>query len=151
MKEAAGFRPLWLNALLFACIGIAAEVFFTAFSDLLNGLLAGQADWRLSGKSYVWMVFAYACIPLLILVTGKLSGGKGLWVRLPVYAVLIIVFEFFFGGLLELTTGQCPWKYSSGLHLMGWARLDYFPFWMAFGWLAESLYAAINPGFGKNN
>ncbi len=151
MKDPAGFRPLWLNAVLFACIGVTAEVFFTAAADLLGGIEAGNPDWRLAGKSYVWMVFAYACIPVLILLTNSLAGGRKWWLRLPVYAVLIIVFEFFFGGLLELATGHCPWKYTSGWHLMGWARLDYFPFWMVFGGLVEALYSAINPGFGKNN
>lgn len=143
--------PLWWNIFLFSCVGVTAEVFFTAGSDLLEGIKIAQPDVRLMGKSYVWMVLAYGSIPVFLPMVYRISGGWNQWLRLMLVATLIIVFEFCFGGILRLTTGKCPWEYTTGIHVMGLARLDYFPAWMGFGWLVERVYFAFNPGFHKNN
>ena len=44
---------------------------------------------------------------------------------------------------MEGVTGTVPWRYPSGLHLRGYVRLDYAPFWYACGWLFEPLAAEL--------
>ena len=52
----------------------------------------------------------------------------------------IYIVECSTGFLLEQITGKCPWEYTSGWHLLGYIRLDYFPSWLAFAFIIESLY-----------
>ena len=54
-------------------------------------------------------------------------------------ALAPIVSEFGSAALLQRTVGVVPWRYLSGLHIRGYVRLDYAPFWYACGWLFESL------------
>ena len=133
--------------LFFICLGITTEVFFTAFSDLLSGLQSGNPDWSLTGHTYVWMAFIYVLIPFLFGWGYELVKDFPLLVRLLVYTTFIYVVEFASGWLLEVLTGACPWEYTVGWHVMGYIRLDYFPFWMVFGLILESLYRFLEQRF----
>ena len=125
---------------LFACIGITAEIFFTSFYTNIAAVSAGgEWDWSLQGKSYIWMFFIYGPASFLVpLVMDKMSKLP-LLVRLLIYSAGIYVVEFLSGFLLDKLTGACPWEYTTGLHIMGYIRLDYLPAWMFFSWLLEQL------------
>ena len=125
---------------LFACIGITAEIFFTSFYDNITSVMEGRTwDWSLSGNSYVWMFFIYGPASFLIPFVMDKMGKLPLLARLVVYSIGIFAVEFASGFLLDKLTGACPWEYKTGLHIMGYIRLDYLPAWMGFSFLLEKL------------
>lgn len=131
--------------LFFGCLGITCEIFMVAFSNLIKGAqLFHEPIWSLTGKSYVWMFPIYALIPILGGPIMNKCKNLPLLIRLLIYAGVIYLIEFSSGFLLEQLTGKCPWEYTSGWHLMGYIRLDYIPFWMAFAYLAELLYVYLD-------
>jgi hypothetical protein len=126
---------------LFGCIGIAVEVFFTAGLDIYAALEAGNPiNWDLAGKSYIWMLFIYGLVAFIFPPGYRLLAKWPLPVRLFSYATILFAAEFFTGWLLEATTGHCPWHYTSSLAVMGYIRLDYLPAWMGFGFMLERLH-----------
>lgn len=129
----------------FICLGITTEVFFTAFTALFTGEPAcGKPLWALTGFTYVWMAFIYGLIPLLGILFHHHVAHFPLGRRLMTYVILLYMVEFVSGFLLEIITGSCPWKYTSGLHVMGYIRLDYLPAWTLFVWMVERLYIYVN-------
>jgi hypothetical protein len=123
----------------FACVGITAEIFWTALNDLVAMFQSGNVNWKLQGKSYIWMFPIYGiagiAFPVIIPLIEKFP-----WIaRVSIYATGILIVEFITGWLLDVTTGQCPWEYKTGWHVMGYIRLDYFPAWAMFGYLIERL------------
>ena len=129
----------------FACLGITTEVFFTAFSDLINGTpLCGKAPAALAGHTYVWMTFIYGIIPLLGLWQHDRIKPRPIWMRLLIYVAIIYAVEFTSGYLLQIFTGACPWLYTSGWNIMGLIRLDYFPAWLVFAFMVEQVYVFLN-------
>jgi hypothetical protein len=129
----------------FACLGITVEVFFTAFMSVVNHEPLGNKPLiALAGHSYVWMAFIYGLIPILGVLFFDKIKLRPVWIRLLLYVLIIYMVEFTSGYILQLTTGRCPWYYSSGLNIMGLIRLDYFPAWLLFAWIVEKLYIFIN-------
>lgn len=125
---------------LFACIGITAEIFFTSFYDNITSITeGGNWDWSLQGKSYVWMFFIYGPASFLVPFAKDKMVKLPLLVRLLIYSFGIYVVEFTSGFLLDKLTGTCPWEYTTGLHIMGYIRLDYLPAWIGFSFLLEKL------------
>jgi hypothetical protein len=129
----------------FACFGITAEVFFTAFYNLFAQTpLCGKAPAALAGMSYVWMAFIYGLIPVLGILFHDKAKPLPVWLRLPLYVLIIYIIEFTSGYLLQLFTGKCPWQYTTGWNVMGLIRLDYFPVWLVFAGLVEQIYVFMN-------
>lgn len=134
-----------LLSLIFACIGITTEVVFTSLSKLVKTFIADDAiDWALGGKTYLWMFIIYASIPFILKFFNPLVARFNLFVKTLIAVAIIYVVEFSSGLLLEITTGACPWKYTEGLHLFGFIRLDYFPFWLVFALLILSVYQMLD-------
>ena len=131
--------------LFFACFGITTEVFVVALTNLYNGTpYCGEPLWSLTGKTYVWMAFIYALIPLIAgVVYGKLKSLPTL-LRWLAYTFLIFGVEYLSGLLLEILTGSCPWKYTTGWHISGYIRLDYAPAWFVFSAMVEQLYLFVS-------
>ncbi len=134
-------------ALFFICLGITTEVFFTAFSDLYEGMQKGDYNLSLTGHTYVWMAFIYVLIPFLFGAGYQLVKRFPLIVRLLIYVLAIYLIEFIGGFILETLTGKCPWEYTTGWHFMGYIRLDYAPFWLLFGFILERLYLFLENHF----
>lgn len=129
----------------FGCIGITTEIFFTAIVDAINAMQNHEGiNWRLLGTSYIWMfpIYGLAGIALPLLY-----GRLGKWpavARWAFYGVAILCVEFVTGWLLELTTGGCPWHYTTGWQIMGYIRLDYYPLWVGFGIMIERIYLLLS-------
>jgi hypothetical protein len=129
----------------FACFGITVEVFFTAFTALFTQQPpCGHRLIALSGNSYVWMALIYGLVPVFGILFHDRAKPIPIWLRLPLYVLIIYVVEFTSGYLLQLFTGECPWHYTTGWNVMGLIRLDYFPAWLVFAWLTERIYIFMN-------
>lgn len=125
---------------LFSCIGITGEIFFTSiYSNVSSVVNGGNWNWSLQGRSYVWMFFIYGFASLFFPYAMNRMKSIPLIIRLLVYSAGIYIAEFLSGFLLEQLTGTCPWEYKTGLHIMGYIRLDYLPAWMGFSLMLEKL------------
>jgi uncharacterized membrane protein len=134
--------------LFFACFGITAEIFFVAFTNLYNNTpFCNEPLMSLTGKTYVWMALIYALIPFFAGILYNRMQYIPWVVRLLVYTGIILCVEFISGFVLEQLTGECPWKYNEGWHIMGYVRLDYTPAWMFFAAIVEYLYRFIDNKF----
>ena len=130
--------------IFFAAFGIATEVYFTAFVNLIyDSPLCGKPKWALTGVSYVWMSLIYGLIPLFGNVLVRPMQKYNIVLRLLTYVAVIYAVEFSSGYLLQLVTGRCPWHYTEGWQIMGLIRLDFFPAWLFFAFLLETLYLYV--------
>jgi len=57
---------------------------------------------------------------------------------------MILIIDFLAGWLLDLTIGNSAWKYAEGIHILGYALLDYIFFSMFFCFITEKVYLFIN-------
>ena len=131
--------------LTFAAFGVSTEVVFTAFTSLITQEpMCDKPLASMAGRSYVWMLFIYGAIPLFAFYIYNRVKHLHVLVRLFLYVLIVYVVEFTTGYILQLATGKCPWQYTSGWHVMGLIRLDYFPAWAIFCWLVERLYVFVN-------
>lgn len=133
-----------IGFLLFGCLGIATEIFFTAGSDLFFALKAGESpNLKLQGISYIWMFPIYGSAGIFLPLLLPKFMHLPMYIRLVLYAIGIFTVEFITGWLLDVTTGQCPWHYDHPLSIMGYIHLGYTPFWMLFGLILELVHSFI--------
>ncbi len=127
------------RTLVLACVGVAAEVVFTA-------LASGKRDRRLLGFSYVWMLPVYALLYPGFAFLLPLVGDRAWPLRGALYAVLIMVCELLTGLALRAAVGEAPWEPEYRGHkwaVLSLVRLDYFPAWAAGGLLFERAYRLV--------
>jgi hypothetical protein len=127
-----------------ACVGITVEIFFTAIVDLIQMIGTEDLNWRLKGQSYIWMFPIYGIAGIVFPPLIKYIGNFNVLLRLTIYATGILTVEFITGALLDFFTGQCPWEYNTGMHIIGYIRLDYFPLWAGFGLLIEKIILLLD-------
>ncbi|MBK7569080.1 MAG: hypothetical protein IPI31_14770 [Bacteroidetes bacterium] len=139
------FRSSLIRAFIFACFGVSAEILFTGLKyNLILPLINHEnIRWDLTGTSYVWMFFIYGIIPFIFPFVYNKIKNIHILLRAIIYAICCLSLEYFAGFMLDITTGNCPWLYTEGLHLNGYIRLDYFPIWMIFGLVTEKLWLYI--------
>jgi len=129
-------QPFFLFCAM-GCLGMAGEIFFTAIYDIVQG--TAEAPIRLMGHSYIWMFPIYGLAGIVFPPILKIIGSWNVLLRVCVYATGILAVEFATGWFLDMVTGQCPWEYKEGWHIMGYMRIDFFPFWAMFGFLVETV------------
>jgi uncharacterized membrane protein len=114
--------------------GWGLEVLFTSLGDS-----DGKRDRRLRGHSYLWMLPIYGAGGFLLerLHQALRMRGSSRWSRSLAYMAGIYAIEFGSGALLNRLLGDVPWRYTRGLNLRGYVRLDYAPFWYVCGLLFE--------------
>ena len=130
------------RAVVLACVGVAAEVVFTALHERHS-----RADGRrLIGFSYVWMLPIYALLyPGLRFLAPRV--GDWVWpLRASLYAVAIMVGELLTGLLLRAVIGEAPWETNyrgKRWCVFGLVRLDYFPAWVVAALVFERAYQLV--------
>lgn len=141
-KDKHHFSGSLIRALIFACFGVSAEILFTGLKyNLILPLFKHEnVKWDLTGTSYVWMFFIYGIIPFIFPIVYHKIKHLPILLRAIIYSIICLGIEYFTGFILDITTGNCPWLYTEGLHLNGYIRLDYFPIWMLFGIITEKLW-----------
>jgi hypothetical protein len=115
------------RAAVLACVGVAAEVAFTAAMEPTGGK-------RLIGTSYVWMFPIYALLYPGMTLLAPYVGGRPWWARAALYAALIMLVELLTGLVLRAALGEAPWEpgyRGKRWCVFGLVRLDYFPAWAA--------------------
>ena len=133
-----------IHIIVFGCLGTTAEVWFTAIGAAVDQFRdSDPVGLSLRGHSYIWMFFIYASAAVLFPIFYHRVARLALPIRLVVYMTSIFVIEYLSGWLLELTTGSCPWHYQTGWAVHGFIRLDYAPFWLAFGLVLEFVYRKL--------
>lgn len=110
--------------LVFGCLGILIEFFFTSIHSLLTGNLKG------TGYSYIWMVPVYGFTALLLDGLNDVLPWP-FYIKAFVYVPVIYGAEALSGWVLQKTTGHIPWDYKKSFWTpMGLINLKYAPFWL---------------------
>ncbi len=127
------------RAALLACVGVAAEVVFTA-------LTSDKCGSRLTGYSYAWMFPVYALLyPGFRLLLPHIGGWA--WpARAASYAVLIMIGELLTGLVLHAALGEAPWEpeyRGKRWAVLNLVRLDFFPAWALGALVFERAYRLI--------
>jgi hypothetical protein len=130
-----------LKMLLFACVGTAMEVVFTALSDFRK-----TRSSRMMGYSYLWMLPVYSLIPVFLSALHPRLEGVILPLRILVYVLIVLAMEFLSGVALRRLLGEAPWEPSyrgKRWAFAGLVRLDYAPAWFLACLLFERLFLVL--------
>lgn len=136
-----------LRFTVFAAVGVALEVVFTALLDYHD-----TGNVRLMGQSYVWMLPIYGSIPFALdAVYPRVRSVSIPW-RIIIYVALILAGEYLSGWALKTFVGMCPWE--PGYRGKPWAvhglmRLDYAPAWAVAALIFETLYLSLKPASAR--
>ena len=123
-----------------ACVGVAAEIVFTAACN------AKKNGARLIGYSYVWMFPIYALMYPGFRLLVPLVGAWAFPLRAAFYAALIMVFEMITGLVLRAAIGEAPWEpeyRGNKWAVLDLVRLDFFPAWAAGALMFERAYRLV--------
>lgn len=102
-----------------------------------------KKDYRLTGRTSVWMFPIYGMAALIAPVYQKIKGVPRLF-RGLLYSAAIFVCEYVSGSILK-RHNMCPWDYSDAKYnINGLIRLDFAPLWFATGLLYESILCKDN-------
>jgi hypothetical protein len=150
-----------IRFLLYGCVGVVAEVFFTAAYEMISGTRRPPIDstvripmsraerLRAQGHTTLWMFPIYGSAALLFEPAHDALRAWPWLARGGAWMAGLFAVEAGAGLLLRATTGRCPWDYSyARTNIRGVIRLDYAPLWFAFGLGLErlhDLFAAIEP------
>ncbi len=110
--------------MLWGCLGLLVEVLFTGIKSIL------RKDRLATCHTYLYMLPIYACAGLSFQLLYKYVPWKW-YIHVPLWAVLILAWEYLSGLLLRKWIGVCPWHYTPGKWtLHGLTRLDYYWWWL---------------------
>ena len=127
---------MWIRFVIYGLGGWCGEVVYTA----LTGSLA-QGDWRLVGRTYLWMFPIYGLIAPLYEPVHNLIREVPLLARAAVWAVGFTFVELVAGWLIARLIGRCPWDYSDRRWAINaYIRWDYFPVWALVGLALEPVH-----------
>ena len=130
-----------MKMLLFACVGVAMEIVFTAAVDFPK-----TRSLRLMGYTYIWVLPLYSLIPLILFLLYPMVWTFALPLRLAIYVALLFLAEYVSGWVLRRCTGECPWERNyrgSPWTVHGLIRLDYALAWAAAAWIFEWLFVRL--------
>jgi hypothetical protein len=129
---------MWIRFVLYGLGGCCGEVVFTAFSESLP-----QRDWRLLGKTYLWMFPIYGSIAIFYEPVHDLIRGIPWWGRAVIWALGFTTVELVSGWLIARLSGRCPWDYVAAgkrFAINPYIRWDFFPVWAVVGLILEPIH-----------
>lgn len=129
--------PLHRTA-VYATVGFAAEVAFSAIHDLIRG------DRAIKLRTSPWMLPIYALIaPLYEPLHDKIRRAPAP-IRAASYGIGFLTVEYVSGRVLRTLRGEAPWDYTyARVHIDGLVRPVYFFYWAAAGLALENLHDAL--------
>lgn len=112
------------KALVYGCLGILIEFFFTSFGSLIH------KNWKATGESYLWMLPIYGFTALALEgISGALPWP--FYLKAFIYVPIIYGIEGLSGWTIQQVIGSIPWDYThSAWSPMGLINLKYAPFWL---------------------
>lgn len=148
--------PLHVRLLFYACLGVAAEVVFTAVCARLGVVLTADMDdaeahggWRLKGHSFVWMLPIYGLGLGLFEVVYDLLRAEPWWVRGFAYVSILYAIELAASLALVRVTGAHVWRWVGRGNLGGHVHLAMAPVWFAATLALELLCDSLMGGLGR--
>lgn len=121
------------KVIVYGCLGLLIEVFFTGFSSLLSGHKDAVA------KTYLWMLPIYGLSALALEGLSEILPWP-FYVKAFIYVVFIYFVEGISGWVLKKTTGRIPWDYGiSHWTPMGLINLKYAPYWLLLAMAFDSI------------
>ena len=133
-KRAAG------RFIIFALMGLLAEVFLTAIIKLAHG------DWNMHGMTSPWMMIDYGLLGVVLMPVARpmIRRRVPLALRAAVYMIAIFAVEFVSGWVFEVC-GLRIWSYDNlPWNLYGYITAIYIPLWYGLGLVAEYLYRKVD-------
>lgn len=125
-----------IRFVLYGLGGWCGEVVFTALTESVP-----KRDWRLVGKTYLWMFFIYGSIAFLYEPVHDLIRDLPLLVRAIIWSLGFTTVELITGWLIARLIGRCPWDYSEKRFAINpYIRWDYFPVWAVVGLALEPIH-----------
>jgi hypothetical protein len=130
--------PLPFRLLFYACLGVAAEVVFTAVCARLGLVLTADMDdaearngWRLKGHSFVWMLPIYATGLAAFEVVHDVLRDEAWLVRGLTYVGVLYAIELAASVALARLTGAHVWRWVGRGNVGGHVHLAMAPVWFA--------------------
>ncbi|KAL3852271.1 hypothetical protein ACJMK2_015935 [Sinanodonta woodiana] len=122
--------PAWARFYFYGLHGLLDEILFTAIFDIV---FHSAGNRQLKGYSSVFSFFIYGSCSFLVerlYVFLYLRNGIRWYVRLPLYLMVLYLWEFTWGMMLR-QFGACSWDYSHyNYNFMGLITLEYAPVWL---------------------
>lgn len=134
-----------VSGVMFATIGIATDSLFNGLHQALNSLRACERpDFKLPAKSSLWALVVYGLVPTIFFGTCWYYIQETHWIaRGFIYMVIIHLTELIWGTILA-KYDLCTWNYKDARWNVGrYTRLDWAPFWFAYGFVLETAYKAV--------
>jgi len=103
--------PSLARFLIFGCLGIVCEVFFTAILSIFQ-----TRRLRLYGFSFIWMFPIYGSLAFLFAPVYHTIHNDSILVRGLIYMTGIYVVEYVTGTVLTALTGGPIWQYNDKLN-----------------------------------
>ncbi len=133
-----GARRVAWRVLLFACLGLLLEVFFTAAWS------ASEGDRTLRAHTSPWMMLDYGLLGVLVAPVARRIARLPLALRAAVYMAGIFAVELASGWLFGIA-GLRIWDYRSRpWNVGGYITLTYAPAWYALGLALERLHLVLD-------
>ena len=130
--------PLAFRLLFYACLGVAAEVVFTAVCARLGLVLTPDLDdaearggWRLKGHSFVWMLPIYGLGLAAFEVVHDALRGEPWWIRGFAYVGALYAVELAASLALVRLTGAHVWRWVGRGNVGGHVHFAMAPVWFA--------------------
>lgn len=145
--------PLWFRFVFYACLGVAAEIVFTAACAKLGLALtwdldepAARTSWRLKGHSFVWMVPIYGFGLLAFERVHDVLRSAPWGVRGAGYVLGLYVLELACGAMLLALTGAHVWRWKGRGSIGGHIHLAMAPAWFVATLALEPLHDLLIRG-----
>ena len=111
--------------IVYGCLGLLIEVFFTGISSLF------RKHWHATAKTYLWMLPIYGFTALALEGVSETLPWP-FYLKAFLYVPIIYGMEALSGMMLKRLIGVIPWDYGSNRWTpMGLINFKYAPFWLA--------------------
>jgi hypothetical protein len=147
--------PLPIRLLFYACLGVAAEVVFTALCARMGIALTpdmddpeARAGWRLKGHSFVWMLPIYGVGLGVFEIVHDLLRHHSWLLRGCTYVAALYAIELAASLALGRLTGAHVWRWVGRGALGGHVHLAMAPLWFAATLALEPLHDLLMRGSG---
>jgi uncharacterized membrane protein len=126
------------KVLLYGCLGLLGEVFFTAADSLI------QKNWNATGKTYLWMLPIYGFSALGFEAMASHLAWP-FYLKALLYVVTIYAIEASTGWAIKRLIGTIPWDYGKSPWTPGGLiNLKMAPYWLILALLIDPIFVLLH-------